>query len=478
MNLKRKTKIVATVGPSCDTKEKLKALMGAGADVLRINASHTNEKTLRRWIELIRSASSEAHTRTAILVDLQGPRVRTGRLKDGKPVRLTAGDVIYISPGLKEGAGNQISTVCRQFTDMVGKGDRFLIDNGLLELHVLEKTKTAVKCRVTKGGILGENKGINIPNAPITLPALTDKDKKDLAVALAMDVDYIALSFVRSEQDVLQCKQWMKRRNKNIPMIAKIEKPLALERIDAIAKVADGIMVARGDLGIEKGVEKIPVIQKQLINLANNVCLPVITATQMLESMIHHFYPTRAEASDVANAVFDGTDAVMLSGETAVGEYPLECVRMMAKIIVEAEAHAQAPKPNEPLAEHYEHDDTIIHALTLAACHAANSLGAKAILVFTRSGKTALMASKFRPSAPILAFTDTDDVVRRLAVYRGVMPMKTGHSKNADQMLKSVDHLLMKQKFLRKGDPVIVLSGRHAFPGFRYIMKLHHIDEK
>jgi len=474
MSLGRKTKIVATVGPSCDTKETLKALIREGVDVFRINASHTTEQGLAKWIQLIRSASK----RSTILVDLQGPRVRTGMLTGGKPVFLQTGETIYICPGLKEGAGNRISTLCLQFPDMVKKGDRVLIDNGLIEIQVLEMGRGSIKCKVVKGGELGQNKGINIPNAPITLPALTAKDKKDLAVALAHNVDYIALSFVRSEKDVMTLKNWMAARGKNIPVIAKIEKPMALQRIDQITKVSAGIMVARGDLGIEKGVEKVPVIQKKLIELSNDMCLPVITATQMLESMIHHFYPTRAEASDVANAVFDGTDAVMLSGETAVGEYILECVRMMSKIIVEAESDLLHPKPNEPLMEHYEHEDTIIHALTHAACHAANILKAKAILVLTRSGKTALMVSKFRPSAPIIAFPDTEEVMRRLAIYRGVNSVCLKHVKDADQMLQNVDKALLEGKFLKKGDPVIVVSGRHAFPGFRYIMKLHHIGER
>ncbi len=474
----KKTKIIATVGPACDKKESLGTLLREGVDVVRINASHTNPEGLREWIQLIRQASKWAGKSAAILVDLQGPRIRTGKLKDKKPLDLKTGETIYVVPGGAVGEGKVVTTPCREFPLMVKTGDHVMLDNGVIEIQIQAHEKGRFRALVVAGGLLGENKGINIPNAPITLPALTAKDKADLAVALDEDVDFIALSFVRSEQDIIAAKKWMQRRNKQIPIIAKIEKPSALKHINAILKVADGIMVARGDLGIELGVEKVPVIQKQLIDSANQMRIPVITATQMLETMIKQFRPTRAEASDIANAVYDGTDAVMLSGETAVGQYPLECVRVMANVIQEAENDILSSRPADErtIPFYSKPEDAAVNAITLAARNAAATLQARAIVVFTLSGKTAVLMSKLRPSAPIIALVPLGHIARHLTLLRGVTAVIVNYARNTDEMLKQGDEAVLKADLLEEGDPVVVLSGKQALPGARYMTKIHRIS--
>ncbi len=474
----RKTKIVATIGPACGSEEKLKAVIGAGADVIRINASHTNPKQLRKWIHFVRRVAASLQKDTAILVDLQGPRVRTGKLKGHKPIELKSGSEVLIAVGNQPGDEKKISTPCRPFAKMLHPNDPILLDNGAIELKTLRITKSLIRCRVVSGGLLGENKGINLPKAPITLPALTPKDLADLEVAASENVDYVALSFVRTEEDIYKIKNWLKKRKKNIAVIAKIEKPGAVKRVEAIFAASGGVMIARGDLGIEMGVEKIPAVQKDLIEKANQLSIPVITATQMLESMIEHPYPTRAEASDIANAVFDGTDAVMLSGETAVGKYPVEAVRIMADIIVESERHLGDIQAVQLLHATAKSQDLPIHAITHAARHAAKDLHAKAIVVFTVTGRTAALISKFRPTAPIIAFTDSYAASRRLSLCRGIFPLKTRYGKSTDAMIREADKTIRKRfRFLKAGSPVVVVSGRQALPGARYMTKIHHLGE-
>lgn len=473
----RKTKIVATIGPAVQDDKKLRALILAGADVLRINASHSNPQAIRQWVARIRRAEKAAGKPVAILVDLQGPRVRTGKLKNGEPIHLHEGDKLTLHVSNAPGYEQHITTLCREFTDMVKKGDPVLLDNGMMELKVLAVRSSEVDCRVITGGKLGENKGINLPNAPVTLPALGPKDLKDLAAAAKADVDYIALSFVRSANDIATVKRWFKKHNKSIPVIAKIEKPKAVQNIDAIAKLSDGIMVARGDLGIEMGVEKVPFIQKELISRANHLRIPVITATQMLESMIENSRPTRAEASDVANAVFDGTDAVMLSAETSIGKHPIETVRMMARIILDSERHiGESTVPIH--AEKATDDDSLsINAIVHAARHAAKDLGGKAIAVFTRGGKTAALISKFRPLSPIIALTDSDRVNRKLSLFRGVFSVKIRYAKSTDAMIRESDRAIFQMGLVKKGDPIVILSGRQAMPASRYMTKIHRVGD-
>lgn len=469
----KKTKIIATVGPSCNTPKILRALIDEGVDIFRINASHITPPELIRWVKFIRKVAQPSGKAVAILVDLQGPRVRTGKLKDGKPVTLKTGERISIIPSLKVGDGRDIATATKEFPKMVKRGDRVLVDNGFMELQVLSVTAKCVECRVITGGLLGENKGINLPDAPVTLPAFGTKDRLDMEAAIKAGADYIALSFVRSEEDVLTVKRWLKRQNVKIPVIAKIEKPRALKRINEILKAADGIMIARGDLGIEMGVEKVPVIQKDLIELANRMRLPVITATQMLESMMTQKRPSRAEASDIANAVFDGTDAVMLSGETAIGKNPVECVRVMAQIILETESHSEEFQAVELAHGIPGKEFRPLHAITHAARHAAKDLHAKAIIVFTSTGKTAALIAKFRPKSPIVALTASDEVSRRLCIWRGIYALKVAYGKTIDAMIREGDKAILRTNLLQPNDSVLIVSGRLALPTANYLIKIH-----
>ncbi len=472
----RKTKIVATVGPACQTPAALKTLLLAGANVLRINASHTTPDTLRDWILRIRRVSKAVRKPVGILVDLQGPRVRTGLLPGGGPMPLRKGTTAWIVPGAKTGGGMIIATPCREFPRMVKKGDSVLLDNGLLELKVLSLEKNGVRCRVMRGGLLGQNKGINLPHAPATLPSLTKKDLADLRVVVRHPVDYIALSFVRDPADVRALKNWLGPR-RQIPVIAKVEKPSAVRWIRPILDEADGIMVARGDLGIELGAEKIPAIQKELIEEAHRAEKPVITATEMLETMIEKPRPTRAEVSDVANAVFDGTDAVMLSGETAVGKHPVQAVRMMSLIIEEAERRIKefsvvSRLPARRMAS------SPVHAITGGAMKAAESLRAKAIVVFTRSGRTALLVSLLKPACPVLSMTFSESVRSRLTLLRGVIPLPMRHAASTDEMIRQANAVILQSGLLKRGDPVVVLSGKQALPGARYMAKIHLLGER
>ncbi|MBI3313023.1 MAG: pyruvate kinase [Candidatus Omnitrophica bacterium] len=476
----RRTKIVATVGPACEPPKILKALLNEGVDVLRINTSHTTPEGLRQWIKHIRAASKGLGKHVPVLVDLQGPRVRTGTLPQGESILLKKGQSVTICSGKPPKVFRNghycIRTSTPRFSSMVKKGDPILIDNGLIDLRVVSVEKNHVRCTVIDGDLLGENKGINLPQAPMTLPALSKKDREILRIAAKADVDYIALSFVRNEQDVLTLKRQLKRLGKSIPVIAKIEKPRAVEGIDSIIPVSEGIMVARGDLGIELGVQKVPVIQKKLIEEANEKNICVITATQMLESMIEHSRPTRAEVSDVANAVLDGTDAVMLSGETSIGKYPVETVRMMSDVIIEAEKH-------RAVENHYSRKvlcrkDHPICAITHAAQSAAADLDAKAIVAFTRSGKTAILASKFERRLPILAFTPSLEVSRRLALFHGIIPIKIDNYNSTDEMLLRGEQEIIRAKLLKRGDPVVVVSGARAFDEANYMVLIHWIGKK
>lgn len=473
----RRTKIVATVGPACEPPKVLKELICAGADVLRINASHTSLEGLPHWIQQIRKASAVAQKEVAILVDLQGPRIRTGKLKDGKPVLLKKGEVLSLisasEPGFSNGTLHIVAS-CDGFHRMVRKGDPILLDNGLIDLKVIKIEGNKVQCQVLSGGWLGENKGINLPHAPAALPSLTEKDRDVIEIAAKTGVDYLALSFVRSPDDIAAVRLCLKKFKKTIPVIAKMEKPKAVEQMDSIMEVSDGVMVARGDLGIELGVQKVPMIQKKLIESANQHSIPVITATQMLESMMEHSRPTRAEASDVANAVLDGTDAVMLSGETSIGKYPLESVRMMSEIILEAEQNTEFQFPARKILKSKDHP---ICAIAHAAQNAAGDLDAKAIVAFTESGETAISVSKFERNLPIFALTPSLEMVRRLSLFHGVIPRKMVYCKSTDEMLLLGEGELIKTHFFKPGDAVVVVTGAHVFEK-NYMVIIHWIRKK
>lgn len=469
----RKTKIVATVGPACGTENALVSLLSAGVDVFRINASHTTPPKLAGWIRRIRLASRKSRKPVPILVDLQGPRVRTGRLAGGTPVQVHAGESLTIEVGSRPGRPGLISTPVRRFPDMLSRGDAVLIDNGAVELKVLKKTSKRIVCRVVRGGLIGENKGINLPSAPPTLPSLTAKDKADLRVACRLRADFVGLSFVRSHRDVQAARAWIRRSGASIPVVAKIEKPAALADLSAVLREADGIMIARGDLGIEMGLEKVPAAQKMMIAAANAAQIPVITATQMLESMIDKSTPTRAEISDIANAVLDGTDAVMLSGETAVGRYPLEAVRVMARTIEEAEASTVTARGESPVLSE-------AHAIALAAFHAARDFHAAAIVVFTESGRTAELLSKMKPESRIVGITTRPETLRRLELLRGVTPLlwpgRTSF-RSAEALIRASEKRMLSAGLLKKQDPFVLVSGRRFLPRVQFMTCVRRLGE-
>src|SRR5579862_5079413 len=398
----RRAKIICTVGPACNSEAILRDLMRLGMDVARLNFSHGSHEEHARVMDRLRRAAQKENRTVCILQDLQGPKIRTGRLKGHAPVTLKAGSEVRITPRDIEGTASLISTTFRGLAREVAPGGRILLSDGLIELRLIRARGEDVECKIINGGLLGEHQGINLPGIALSIPALTSKDRADLEFGIKHAVDMVALSFVRSAADVREVKQIITEHGADIPVIAKLEKPQALERLEQIFEAADGVMVARGDLGVEMPPERVPVIQKHVIRRAAEWRRPVIIATQMLESMIHNPRPTRAEASDVANAIFDGTDAVMLSGETATGDYPREVVEMMARIVVEAERNAglgelRRRRERAPL--------SIAEAICESIAHAAEDLHMAAIAVFTESGSTARMISKYRPKARIYAFT-------------------------------------------------------------------------
>src|ERR1700694_3442994 len=388
----RHSKMVCTIGPASRSPRMIDRLLRAGMDVARLNFSHGTHEEHAKNISMLRAAAIEHEKPIAILADLQGPKIRTGPLAGGGPVMLRSGQKFMITTAKILGDSTRVNTVFTPLPHEVHRGDRILLSDGLIELRVEKVSGREVICQVVNGGALGEHKGINLPGIKLRVPALTPKDRADLKFALKHGADYIAVSFVRRPEDVVLAKTLVRRAGKDTPVIAKLEKPEAIENLDAILRVADGVMVARGDLGVEMNPEKVPVVQKTIIARAREFRRPVITATQMLESMTENPRPTRAEASDVANAIFDGSDAVMLSAETASGAYPLEAVEMMDRIIREAEAnnlHVLRPSPSQ---------FNIAETASELICHASEELHMKVIAVFTETGFTARLVSKQRPS--------------------------------------------------------------------------------
>ena len=461
------TKIVCTIGPASSSKKTLRQLIRAGMDVARLNFSHGSHKGHKGVIRSVRRLSTELDKPVAILQDLQGPKIRTGELKEGR-VELKKNQEWTITTRRIKGGQGLISTTYRGIVSDLKRGDAILIDDGMIELKVLSKDKEQLYCKVISGGILGEHKGINLPGVRTRIPSLTKKDKEDLKVGIEAGVDYVAISFVRSAKDVRALKRFLKNKKVDIPVIAKIEKPQALDELEGILDVCEGIMVARGDLGVELSLEKVPVAQKRMIRMANEKRKLVITATQMLESMTDHPRPTRAETSDVANAILDGTDAVMLSAETSVGNYPVESVRMMRKIARETETNF----PTKPLYD--RRPSNFPDVISEAACLAADDLGLKAIVAFSQSGFTAGLISKYRPPVPIIACTPDVEVQRRLALYWGVNARVVPHLVGTDKMIETVEDLLLKERLAKKGDRIAILGGTPlATRGKTNMMKLH-----
>ncbi|MFI5207712.1 MAG: pyruvate kinase [Gemmatimonadales bacterium] len=448
----RRTKIVATLGPATSSAASLAALVSAGIDVARINASHGTAAQRAQLVELVRAAATRAGRPVAVLLDLQGPRIRVGDLP--APISLAPGQQITFAP---EGtaAKGQIPTTYDLARD-VTKGARVLLDDGLIAAEVTAVRAPLVEAKVIYGGELKSHKGMNLPGIQVSAPPLTEKDREDAAFGGAHDVDYVALSFVRRAEDIGELRGLLP---KGVRIIAKIEKDTALNDIDRIAEASDGIMVARGDLGVELPFEKVPLEQKRLIKVSQQHRRPVITATQMLESMVHSPRPTRAEASDVANAILDGTDAVMLSAETAAGEYPREAVEAMDRIIREIERHGAAPRGREE--RHAEGDEPVRteHAVAAAAVAAVRMLHAPLIVCFTKSGFTVRVVSAARPPVPILAVTDTVKAYNQLALQWGVVPMYTDEPPRYDAMLDAARERILVHGYAKKGDRVVVIAG-------------------
>ncbi|MBI4653642.1 MAG: pyruvate kinase [Nitrospirae bacterium] len=471
----RRVKIICTIGPSSNSKRVIHELIKAGMDSARLNFSHGTREEHQRVIKTIREGSKRYNSPVSIIQDLAGPKIRVGSIKDGH-VMLSKGSVLSLTTKDIEGSSEQLSISYPYLIKDTKVGDRILLDDGLIQLKIIEKRKARLITKIIEGGLLREKKGVNLPGVKISAPAFTEKDKKDAEFGIKMGVDYIAMSFVRSKEDILNLKSWLKRHGADTPVIAKIEKPEAVKNINGILELSDGIMVARGDLGVEIPPEEVPLIQKRLIYEANRSMKPVITATQMLESMTEHLRPTRAEATDVANAVIDGTDALMLSGETAVGKYPVETLKMMDRIINFTETgYSITTESSQPTARHSRFTN-FAQAIAESACISAHDIKAKVIVAFTRTGFTALLASKQRPQVPIIAFTTTKDVQRRMNLYWGIKPLIMGFPHSTDEMIYKSEKALLRNGIVKKGDSIVIIATSHFALGEKTnIMKLHRI---
>jgi pyruvate kinase len=471
----RRNKIVATVGPSSSSREMLLALMQAGADVFRLNFSHGQHADLVETVASIRELSRNRRRAVAILGDLQGPKIRTGMMRGGS-MALTTGQTVVVTTADVLGEKDLIPTSYQELPQDVSTGDRILLDDGLLELQVEQVQDNRVHCRVLVGGELKNRKGMNLPGVKVSAPALTEKDLFDLDFSIDQELDYLALSFVRSAADVIKLKELLYQHQSAVRVIAKIEKPEAVENFSEILEVADGIMVARGDLGVEIQPEKVPLIQKRIIRECNLVGKPVITATQMLESMVHSPRPTRAETSDVANAILDGTDAVMLSAETASGKYPVEAVAMMVRVAEDVESDPQLQERLfHPLSEQSGYR-RLPEAIGQAACRVAESVGAAAILAFTQTGSTAALVAKYKPPVPVFAVTPSHVVRRRMALYAGVRSIRVDIEGDTEAQIRSVEESVLDAGALQKGDVVIITMGSPVSdPGTTNLLKIHRL---
>jgi len=464
------TKIVATLGPATDAPGVLQQMLAAGVDVFRLNASHGEQDQHAARISAVREAARQAGIHAGILLDLQGPKIRLGRFENGGCVLATGGQFTITTEQLL-GSPERACTGYGRFARDVKTGDRILLADGAVELRALDSDGTNVRTEVIHGGAVGDHKGINLPGVKVSIPSLTEKDLADLHFGLNSGVDIFALSFVRNADDVLGLRDRLGGRP--VSIVAKIEKPEGWQNIEPILDVTDGVMVARGDLGVETSLEMVPRIQKSIIRRARRKGRFVITATQMLESMIDHPTPTRAEVSDVANAIYDGTDAVMLSAETSVGKYPVEAVSFMARIAAESEESIRRkgfldppkmPAPSNP------------EILADAAHHAAREARAAAIVVFTSRGSSARLVSRCRPPVQVYAITPHDTTARQLSISYGVVPMLAPDVSNTDEMLAQMDRILVEKGLLKKGELVVFVAGQPVGrPGSTNLMKLHRL---
>jgi len=469
--ISRHSKIVCTIGPATQSRRSIRKLLEAGMDVARLNFSHGKHEEHAQTISMLREASVAMQRPIAILADLQGPKIRTGALAGGGTVLLRAGQKFVITTARVLGDLTRVNTTFHLLPREVKRGDRVLLSDGLIELRVEKINHAEVICQVVNGGVLGEHKGINLPGVKLRVPALTEKDRADLRFALKHGADYIAVSFVRRPEDIELARALVRRAKETTPVIAKLEKPEAIDNLDDILRVSEGVMVARGDLGVEMSPERVPVVQKNIIARAREFRRPVITATQMLESMTENPRPTRAEASDVANAIFDGTDAVMLSAETATGKYPVEAVSMMSRIIEEAESSIhEFPRPGAQ--EQLKVPETVAELV----CHASRELHMKLIAVFTHSGFTARLVSRYRPLVPIIAFSPERETRRRMALLWGVTPCRIVDIKKIDGLAAIAEKRLLEERLVRKGDVIGIVAGTPmGIRGTTNFMKFHVI---
>ena len=468
------TKIVATVGPACSDARMIGLLIDAGVNVFRLNASHGSVEVREGWIDTIRSESQQRGLHIGILLDLQGPKIRLGKFQDGQAT-LTHGSEFNIT--VEDVLGNETiaSTTYADFARDLRPGDRVLLADGSLELRVLDADGVRARCTVVTGGVIKDNKGINLPGAQLSTPSLTRKDMADLQSGLDKGIDMVAMSFVRRPSDVLRLRLFLEEKGANIPIISKIEKPEAVDTIGEILQESDGVMVARGDLGVEMPMEKVPFIQKSIIEKARRAGKFVITATQMMESMIENPFPTRAEVSDVANAIYDGTDAVMLSAETSVGKFPVETVKMMVRTAAQADESVRRHGFRELLTRDY-----VTHAEIVAdsAYRAARMSQATAIVVFSASGSSARLVSKFRPPVAIFVFTASERVARVLSIVYGVQAIVAKETASTDEMMAQMERILLERGYVKPRDSVVFVAGQPiGRPGTTNLMKLHRIGE-
>lgn len=466
-----KTKIVCTIGPSCDSPDMIRSLIEKGMNVARLNFSHGSHEEHLDKITTIREVSEQMGRSIAILQDLCGPKIRVGKIKD-PGISLKPGENLILTSDDILGEGNRVSVSYKPLPNEVNVGDIILLADGMMELIVRDIQGVDITCDVIIGGTLTSNKGINLPSGTIKAPSLTDKDRMDLDFGIQHDVDYIALSFVRTTDDVVELKEIIRKAGKDIPVVAKIEKHEAITNIEGILDATDAVMVARGDLGVEIPLEKVPELQKMLVRKANEKGKPVIVATQMLRSMVDSPRPTRAEANDVANAVLDGADAVMLSEETASGSYPLAAVEYMAKIAMNAEKGY----PHDRYLTLETHEPNIAQSVAYASCVLAEQLNASAIVASTKSGFTAKQISRFRPGSKLVALSPDKTALRKLALYWGCEPGFVSIPNNTDEMIEKVAESALETGAVKKGDLIVITAGHPVWvEGTTNMMKVKQL---
>lgn len=454
----RKTKIVCTIGPSSNTREKIQQLISGGMNVARLNFSHGSHEDHKKVIHHLREVADEMNVSLPILMDLQGPKIRVGKMKDGAQ-QIDPGQYVNLTPEDIEGNQEIVPIDYPYLFQDAREGDIILMDDGLLEFKIVKIENHEITARCEVGGVLKSRKGVNLPNVKLSISAITEKDVKDLDFGISEGIDFVALSFVRYADDVQNIISKIRARGSNAGVIAKLEKPEALEQIDEIIEEADGLMVARGDLGIEIASERVPLIQKEIIRKCKQAGKPVITATQMLESMVNNPRPTRAESSDVANAVLDGTDAVMLSGESASGKYPIEAVQQLNKICRNVESRATIIYRNLEYNKPEWKEKQVVESLSYSCISIADSVDAKAISVITHSGTTARRIAKYRPIVPVIAFTESEEVRRQLNLVWGVTPVKLDRIFDTDKSVKLMEDYLRDEGLVNTEDRVVIATG-------------------